>query len=227
MKKSNPFKNGPSFSELTLGLIHSIPIFAIKLSSSFFVALFILTIFASNHVFNSTIILFSFTALLVLHNMLVDRFKNYHNIFATLGSVVFLIFFFSQFFNKNIFSDAFNYYIQKVELVLNLGVLSLMLSVFLFLVVLAGAPEFLAFLRERIAQNVGVAKILLQVLHVLVKILAWSMFLVIVVGYFVKPVDAWIADLLLVLARWIKPFLGFSLLFLHSNFLVKKISQKV
>lgn len=221
-KKNNQLK------KILSGLLNSIPEVVLMLSSSFFITLFILIFLARDYLFNGQILYISSLGMLFIYSFLIKRTKIFSNMFLIFGSLVFFTFLISNyFFASSIFSQAFIYYRKKVEYLLNLGVLSFFLYLFFFFLILYGLPAIFAFVKRNKIGSFGLKKFLLSLLNLLAWTVTLGFGIYILFGRYLPGVEDWIVKLLIGLAKLLVPFLGFSLLYLHGNILVRNLIKQI
>lgn len=218
-----PKKNNGLLS-IGLLLFKAMPEVALTLSSAFFISLLLIILIARDFVFNAQALFFVIAGVSLIYSFIVKRIKIFSNIFLILGSLVFFTFLISNYFLTNsLFSQAFIYYRKKVEYVLNLGVLSFFLYLFFFFLILYGLPIIFTFIKRKQIRGSGLKNFLLSALNFLTWIAALAFGIFILFGRHLPGVDDWTVKFLISLAKLLVPFLGFSLVYLHGNILIRKL----
>jgi len=208
-----------NFIQTAKGLTGAIPELALILSSSFFISLFLILVFAGQYIFNLYVLFYSSIAILLIYAYLVRKIKSFSAIFLAAGSLAFFIFFLSQFaFNKsNPLVQAYSRYAKAIELALNYGLIDLVLNLILFFVVFAILLKILSVCLEIIG-HINYPS-LRRALYSIILIIVFVALFFLRYGYF-KNLN------LTGLAKYFIPILGFSLVYLHGNFLIKSLNKK-
>ena len=223
MTKEIESKKKNRLKDIISGLLNSMPEIALMLSSSFFITLFILIFLARGYLLNGQTLYISTMGMVLIYSFLVNRKKIFSNIFLIFGSLIFFIFLISKyFFTNSIFSQVFTHYLKKIEYILNLGILS-----FFFFLILYGLPIVFAFIKRNKVNSFGLKKFFLLTLNFLTWIVALAFGIFILFGRHLPGVEDWTVKLMISLAKLLIPFLGFSLVYLHGNILLRSLIKQI
>lgn len=146
-------------------------------------------------------------------------------VFYIAGSFAFFLFLFSRyFFEKSSLGQIFGFYQEKVEYALNFGTLSIFLYVLFFIMIFHGLP-IIFILVQRLIKKLTAGRLEESLLNALNMTGLLFIFLFLILMQIDRVTD-WLMESVFHISNLMIPVLGFSLIYLHANLLIRKVFKK-
>ncbi|GEM_PF-5884375 len=197
------------------GLFRGIPEMGLILSSAFFLTLLFIAFTVPKYALGSAVPLYASVFVLYTYSLISKKPGLAKTIFFSLGSVSFFIFLLSRWLAPtSFFSKVYLHYKTTVEYILNVGLVGVVTYIVIILLALSLLVKVFDSLYDFTARKN------LKTLHTFFGILFFA--LLIGGALYVRFSDA-PSLTVITYSKYLIPFLGVSLIYLHGNFLVRTV----
>lgn len=195
----------------------------LKFSSIFFISIFILTFFDYNYISkNNNVFLYIFLTILLIDAYVLTRIKLSFFI-NIIGSIIFFFFLINTYLGiDNIFSRLFIYNFKRTENALNVFSMSIAIYFSLLIITIYLIHLIFSFTNKNRSEDSKLMKFIIYILKIVGWILIFLLLLFIFFNEIIlsyKNLEGWIINL----TNKLIPILGFSLIYLHGELLLKSL----